>query len=333
MRYRKLQRKALQLGFLVLALILATPQAAEAANPKPTWHFGVSVAMEQSMADSFGGPDAAKALVSNQLQAVDSKFNTPNVFNGVFSYDLVAFSTYTCDEWAQISAPHPEAPAKLIYALDGCPRGSFGPVISWCWPAEWGGMFESGSTDGLTHEFGHFRGMIDAHAEGVQAANNPINGQAFDAPESIMTYPYGETVWDTYDVGIANAYGTNVDPSAPPVAESAFPPAMGVKVTGFLGLPVSNAKVTLYPVNWYSYSVNATPTLTGSTSFNGVFQFPSNPFGPGDLSAPWYISHPNFLVQVQANGKTAYAWLPLTTVGSAYFASPKATYTLTVPLK
>ena len=109
-----------------------------------------------------------------------------------------------------------------------------------------------------------------------------------------------------------------------------FPPSLRVKGVTGTGAAVRGATVKLYPVEWFSSSVGATPVLKGRTSTTGVLTLPSNPFRPG-ATAPWNIGRPDFLVQVVApNGARGYGWMPLPSVSNAYFAAPKSACTLKV---
>ena len=135
-----------------------------------------------------------------------------------------------------------------------------------------------------------------------------------------MTYPYGETLWDSYSRGIINASGSTVYSGAPVVTKS-LPSTYSVTVKSkSAGKFVSGATVKVYPVEWFSGAVTTTPLLSGKTGVLGKWQLPRNPFAPGSIGKPWDLAYPNFLVTASYQGRSTYRWMTLTDVGNAYFA-------------
>lgn len=63
----------------------------------------------------------------------------------------------------------------------------------------------------ITHELGHFRGLIDLYADVVKAENNPINSTDYNPPHCLMNdYCYTadeETSWSDYAIKIINKTG------------------------------------------------------------------------------------------------------------------------------
>lgn len=323
-------------GALILITTgIAATGTAQAANA--TWHFSVSVSIAQSQADTYGGTAAAQAAVVNQLDTVNHRFNDPGVFTGVLDFQLVSFSTYTDSDDAEVAATHPGSDLHLVYPSDSCTSGGWWGIyqaIGHCWLSTFdGGPFGSDATDGLVHEFGHFRGAVDEYALAVPSSGNPVNGATFTAPESIMTYPYGVHTWDPYTIGIVNWEGAAADVE-PAEASTLFPHTVSVKAVTATRRDARSAPVTLYPVAWFSNGVSATPALTGSTNSQGMLTLPANPFGAGTSGFPWDIVTPNFLVVIQTtDGHSGYGWLNIIDVGVAYLTHPHApAYTLRIPV-
>lgn len=69
--------------------------------------------------------------------------------------------------------------------------------------------FEAQYTDdSVTHELGHFRGIIDIYNHPISAANNFVNGEPFEPIQDIMNgYTYGDPedcFWNDYSLRIIN---------------------------------------------------------------------------------------------------------------------------------
>ena len=305
--------------------VTAVPAVSTATTP---WNFTVKVDVSQDMVNQYGGLAAVEQQVNSQLATVSGRFNT---MNEPVNFTANEFNVYTDDPYTELSATHPNSNFQLVYteagALSGGWYGNYQSIML-DWPQTSGGVFAPYATDGLTHEFGHSRGAVDEYRESVAAANNPVSGQAFNAPTSYMTYPYGVTTWDPYTVGIINGSAGNLYQGAP-VVDASFP-KMRVKVVNANGKIVSGSTVTLYPVTWDSDMVQTSATTSGKTGANGYYALASNPFQPGIANQPWNLSAPNFVVKATKNGHTGYGWLPLTSVGAWYFQHPGTVYTVTI---
>lgn len=63
----------------------------------------------------------------------------------------------------------------------------------------------------ITHELGHFRGIIDLYADVIEAENNPITHEKFMPPHCLMNdfcyTPDAESYWSDYAVKIINKVG------------------------------------------------------------------------------------------------------------------------------
>jgi len=316
----------------VPVLVGALPTASAATLP--TWHFKVTVRMAQSTADLNGGLVFALSKTLTQMDTVNHRFNDPGVLKDKTSFEITTFDTYTDRASDELAKPHPAGDFLLIYDENANTGGGWlgdRQAIVHKWPTLQGGSFAPDATDGLVHEFGHSREATDEYACDVDT--NPVNGAGYHESPSIMSYPYGVRNWSAYSVGLINADAGTVNTSSA-LASRYFPPVMRIRALSSTGSNVSHATVTLYPVKWFSLSVTSTPALSGYTDSSGYYKFSSNPFGPGAATPrnPWDLAYCNFLVKVTSGKRTAYQWMSLPAVGSAYFKNPTGTYTLNVKL-
>ncbi len=300
---------------LLLAGSLGLATQAQAAAP--TWTFTVKVGVSEEVVSAHGGLAATEALVNQQLATVSSRFTG---FAGTISFVPVTVYSFAGSPVDEVFKPHPEANYLVIYTekpdVGGGWQGSNLAILQ-AWTPDWGGVFSSYGTDGLTHEFGHARGAVDLY--GTEVSTNLVNGVTYSAPRSIMTYPYGETTWDGCSRGIINASGANVY-SGSPVVVSSLPKIFVVKAKSKNGKTIRGATIKVYPVEWFSGAVTTSPLMSGKTGSFGKWQLPRNPFAPGTAGKPWDLAYPNFLVVVSYQGRSTSRWLSLAEVGNAYFA-------------
>ncbi len=315
---------SLRIPFL-FALFLAIACGSTVAA-KPEWTFSVVVAVERQTAtyfeNTYSKPIAQ--IVREQMATVTANFNSSANFNGIYNFRVD--SVYVFDGSAQNEIFRSLNTFDYRMVING-----FSPVTSgggWYgsthtiyhnWPWNYfNGPFGSTATDGVTHEFGHARGAVDIYALQVGAQQNPVNGTQFVAISSIMNYPYGNILWDEHTTSVLNRTG-----GAPINGEqyitSAFPDTIRVKVTDSQGTILPFASVTVYPVEWYSNTLSASPVITSSTNQKGIYRFSANPFGPSTNGYPWHIRYCNFLVKAVYNGVASYQWMPLYDVQNAYF--------------
>lgn len=328
----RLKRILLFLATTALALMgaLTTPALASAAAPAaatattPTWTFTVRVGLPTSLVTKYGGLAATKTKVNSQFALISSRFTG---FAATIKFVATSFYTFTGSPPPQTGTPHPNADFLVVYDEGNDQGGWEGWVqaILHDWPADQGGVFSSDATWGLQVEFAHSRGAIDNFAEDVTATSNPISGMAYNAPPSVMTYFYTEHNWDPYTRGIVNASGTQIYSGAP-IVDRAFPSKIRIVAQTSTGAPVAGAKVNLYPVGWYTYTVGTQPVMSGTTGQWGYFVLPSNPFNVNG-GPDWGLQWCNFLVQVVTPKGTSFAWLPLTAVGGWYFTHPGQAFT------
>ena len=296
---------------------------------KPIWKFTIVGAVSKQTADYLGGFDAAVRFIRAQIDSVNSRFNTPNVFAAEFRWSLDSVYEYTGAVFEQVRKPRGDFDYK--YIVDGYqgPGGWYSDyrALVLSWPVEQ--ITTSLTTDAMVHEFGHARGAIDLYAIQVDGQNNPVNGRSYSAPTSIMNYPYGVKVWDQHSINLINrsAGAVYVPPS---YITEAFPSSFIVVVVDSGGVPQVGADVKMYPVPWFQKSVIATPFYVGRTDERGEFVLPQNPFQPGYPGQPWLMVFPNFLVTVTAGSIPGSGWMPITDVQNSWFANPASPYRLRI---
>jgi hypothetical protein len=168
----------------------------------------------------------------------------------------------------------------------------------------------------ITHELGHFRGLIDLYADVVKAADNPVNAEAYNPPHCLMNdycyTPDEETSWSDYAIKIINKTGnikkTNLIDQ---LMYDDFADKMLITTTNN-GMP-TDAKVNLYLAT-YSFetwrnTVSKTPYCT--------YDVKNGSYSVADLRALFYKNkdvlydrRQVFLVEVvSAAGQKKYAWI------------------------
>ena len=303
---------------------------------KPVWKFTILGAISQITADYLGGFDAAARFMRAQIDTLNSRFNTPNVFAGEFRFSLdsiyvFAGCRFTCMGWPEIARPHLGFDYRYIVDWQG-PGGWYGEydVVFLSWPLSQ--ITTPGATDAIVHEFGHARGAIDTYAIKADGQFNPVNGASYHPGRSIMDYPYGETVWDQHSINLINR-SAGVVHAPPSYITEAFPPSIGIVVVDEAGVLQANATITLYPVPWFQNRVDPNPRFVVNANLQGEYVFSRNPFDPGTSGSPWLMSYPNYLVVARAGTLSGYGWMPITDVQNVWFSNPTAPYRLRIMVK
>lgn len=297
---------------------------------KPIWKFTILGAVSKQTADYLGGFDAAVRFMRAQVDTLNSRFNTPNVFAGEFRWSLDSIYEYTGTGWEQVTKPHPGFDYK--YIVDGYqgPGGWLGDydVVFLSWPIDQ--ITTPGATDAIVHEFGHARGAIDLYGIKADGQFNPVNGASYHPGRSIMDYPYGETVWDQHSINLINR-SADVVHAPPSYITEAFPPSFTVVVVDEAGVPQANAYLLVYPVPWFQNRVDGISRYYGWTDERGEWAFPRNPFEPG-YPAPWLMIYPNYLITAYSGARqlSGYGWMPIIDVQNLWFTDPTAPYRLRI---
>jgi len=302
------------------------------AAQKPVWEFKVDVRVSPDLAVSHRGLGAVREKVEHQFREVNRLFNVAGAFEGEIRFSVASLTILNLAPLQAVyGSPSPNS-FQLIYDNKDYNPWYFpdARTVLFGWPDNYfGGPFSAKATESLVHEFGHARGAIDLYGLNVLTQNNPIAPLGYTPEPTVMSVSYGTTLWDEHSRGLINAAGATPQISLA-LLRNSFPRQMRILARDEAGRSLPNATVRLYPVEWYSEKVSTNVVLTGQTDASGLWVLPVNPFQPGTPGKHWQIAYPNFLVEVQAEGKTGYEWLPLTFVQSACFAAPERPFTLLV---
>ena len=163
----------------------------------------------------------------------------------------------------------------------------------------------------ITHELGHFRGVIDLYAEVINGANNQVNGQSFMPTSCLMndmTYtPDSESKWSDYAVKIINKAGVAKVPGM--INNYMYEDfADELIVEAKSGDQPVDAVIKMYPQSGsYGNGILSTPkrefTLSsGSKTLHARSVFFNNPDYKWDRTGI-------FLVEATYNGVKKYEWL------------------------
>ena len=292
-----------------------------------SWDFTVQVVLQQNLIALYGGQAALEAKVATQLTTVSTRFASL----GPIHFVPTKFVYFTGSANDQVGASHAGADFQIIYTEDlGYSTGWYGgaQTLMTAWGSAWGGSFGATATEAITHELGHSRGAIDMYAQDVDGAKNSVNGQAYSAEPSIMTYPYGVTIWDGCSAAVISKSANSIYQNAS-VFTSLLPSAYSVQVTQD-GANVSGAAIAVYAVRWFSGTVESNPVQAGVTNASGAFQLSGNPFA-GTVGTNWDTSAANFLITATKGGKTVSTWLPISEA-CKWGASHSTAYAATISL-
>ena len=304
------------------------------------YRFSVKVGIDAESVDSLGGEQRVRSLVADMFRQINRAFNHPRRFKGVYDFavDWDAFYIYKGISSEEVHKPHPEH--DYLVVIDGYksdPKesggGWYGADIQTVYHARthndrFNNPFDRGAIDGIIHEFGHARGVPDIYAMGVDAAKNPIAPIGCDKIRCIMDYPYGETWWSDYAVALIDAAGgrrVEIDN----LVKAWRPKFIDIRLVDRDGIPVDGAALSVYPVGWYSSSVDPVPIREGTLSTGGRVRLNGNVYGDSD---EFGLKYPNLFVKAVKGDQVAYGWLPLYETELAAFAGKEA-YELTLVLR
>ncbi|WP_343556355.1 hypothetical protein [Sphingobacterium sp.] len=103
----------------------------------------------------------------------------------------------------------------------------------------------------ITHEMGHFRGVVDTYLCRVSAGNNPVSGQAFEPEAGNMNNPYPalpDCAWSDYEMRVINANGAKKEfRMIYKTMRDYFPDEVEFNVTQG-GTKVENCKLNFYKI-------------------------------------------------------------------------------------
>lgn len=313
-------------------------------DAQPVYRFTVKIGIDKETTEHLGGENVVRERVVKMFETINRAFNYNSGKLGITGwYDFVPDmdSLYIFDGSSRIEIDKPHPYHDYLVIMDGYRNypdeghgGWFGSHHQTIGhdrghvPGEISDPFDETATDGIIHEFGHARGIIDLYAANVDAKKNPINGQAFNGIDCIMNYCYGVRHWSSYAVNILNLTkdkSVNVDD----VIANLFPAKISVSVKDWRDKPVKDARIKAYPVSWYSYAVQEIPAWEGTTTSKGVYTFTGIPYMPQRAYGFKYI---NFLIEAEHDGIKTYGWMPLYLVQNAFLEGEK-TFELELILK
>lgn len=306
-------------------------------SAQPIYRFTVKIGIDRPTADHLGGREAVVKKTEKMFERINKVFNNEVIgIKGIYNFVVDYDSLYIYEGSGRVEQQKPHPNHDYLVIMDGLRdhtdeghggwNGSTIQVIGHDRghvPGKISDPFDAGATDGIVHEFGHARGIVDIYAEVVDAAKNPINGERFGAVRCIMNGCYGETHWSRYAVNILNLTQDKII-DIDHVIANLFPQKVNINLRDCDNKPIEDATIKLYPVKWYSFAVQDTVYWQGKTSTQGVYTLLGNPYGKAKA---YGLRCCNFLVEAEHNGVKTYGWLPLYEVQNAFFDA-KPTYEL-----
>lgn len=202
-------------------------------------------------------------------------------------------------------------------------------------------IFEDDTYMTLAHELGHYRGVTDMYQYVIDAKNNPVSHEAFNAPACIMRWT-SDGVWSDYAVNCMNlsAGAKQVGKVIPDFFNKLYPKKIEFNVTAS-GQPKGGITINLYGSRAMSSSrscdIYRDVFISGKTNSSGKYILtdakkyfnPSRsefPQIPTDLPyGRWF----GFLAEVISGNSTKYVWIPEYEVQMPYFEG-EDTYKVTV---
>lgn len=204
--------------------------------------------------------------------------------------------------------------------------------ISGAWGHAYDILGQYSTSEGLAHELGHGRGVLDLYAMEVTASKNKVNGQGFEAVTCMMNMCWGGTQWSEYTQLLINR-NRNYTPdmaSYHDMYELNFPRNIVVTVKRN-GNVMGYATVNIYGSAFYSNSLDATPEFTTRTSSNGTATFATT-----SLYTPRYASTIDYgvvLIEAKYGSYKGYRFLPLYEPQTAWLKGENNTYAVEIDLQ
>lgn len=323
---------------IIVAILLGSISFFSSVGQKPAYTFSVKAGIDKETVNFLGGEEKVRASLKQMFDTINYRFNDTCFYASYhFSIDWNAFYIYDGPSAPEVHKPHPGH--DYLVVIDGLRN----------YENEGGGGWSGGTTqaiyhyrglrtgvlqdpftkiaiDGIVHEFGHARGVPDLYAMAVDSAKNPVNKEKFRPVHSVMNECYGVRTWDSYSINLINlSAGKILDIDS--LLLACFPAGLQVRVTDSKGKAVKKARVNFYPVKWYSYAVQDSIILQGTTNRAGIYTCTENPFKPGKAGIDCGMYCNNLLIEVSKGNRKTYRWLPLYEFQNAYF-DKKRTYEL-----
>lgn len=165
----------------------------------------------------------------------------------------------------------------------------------------------------ITHELGHFRGIVDTYLCRISASNNPINGKGFEPEPGNMNNPYPalkDCAWSDYEMRVINLNGAKKEfRLLHTCMRDYFPDYLEFTVTED-GKTVEDCTLNIY--NASSYKVEPTPVKTFNFEGGTLRKGGHDLFWTFDWEKyPW--TYYNMVLLEAVNNKTGhkgYSFLP-----------------------
>lgn len=188
------------------------------------------------------------------------------------------------------------------------------------------------TTEGLAHELGHGRGVLDLYAMEVNAAQNQVNHEQFEAVTCMMNMCWGGTSWSEYSQLIINR-NKDYTPQSPmyhDMYEIKLPTTFTLAVTKG-GKALSGATVNIYQSKVYSSAIDNQADFTNKLPDSGTLTYDPKKF----YIPRWdtYLEYGIVLIEVVDNGKKSYRFLPLYELQTEWLKGNTSDYKITIDIK
>lgn len=188
------------------------------------------------------------------------------------------------------------------------------------------------TSEGLAHELGHGRGVLDLYAMEVEAAKNLVNGEGFEAVTCMMNMCWGGTEWSEYSQLIINR-NKNYTPQSSQyhdMYDIQLPTKLNIAVTKG-GKALSEATVNIYLSKVYSYAIENTPAFTDKLPANGILTYETKKF----YLPRWdtYLEYGIALIEVVDGSNKHYRFLPMYEPQTEWLKGNTSEYKVTIAIK
>ncbi len=284
--------------------------------PKPIWRFSLLVGVHEGTVTTYGGPDAIRDSISFQLDRINSRFNYPGVFDGIFQFAMDSLYIYSGSSSAELlTAPSPFDYKLLINRFETEVAGGYYyntqtvahfPPVSFT-----GDMFDASRADVCTYLLALARGARGLDRYAVDTQDNPVNSGSYQPPLSIMFYPYGVSNWDEWNVNLINHYADS-SLFVSDIHKRAIPESLALKVMGTNEQISGGVTVEFFPV--VDRAVLSIPAHVQNISSAQGIPFSKDLFVDSRGNVTWM-----HLVRASTVSDTVYNWLLLSDINNAWF--------------
>lgn len=335
------------------------------AEGRPEWKFQVKVVLDKKTYDTYyKSAETVKKKLKERFDDVAKLYHGVNgktFFDADIVYEPVFEESFVYDESSQDmykKATTVRGKYPYLVLMDGC----IGDHAGEYWHQDYTGMWNAESSctvffpanagyadpagsakvydilsvyqtsEGLAHELGHGRGVLDMYAMEVEAGKNQVNGEGFEAVTCIMNMCWGGTTWSEYAQLLINRNKnyTPQDSKYHDMYELKFPAKLNLAVTKG-GKALAGATVNIYLSAAYSYAIDNKADFTDKTPASGVLTYDPKKF----YTPRWdnYLDNGIALIEVVDDGKKYYRFLPLYEVQTEWLKGNTSEYKVTIAIK